>query len=72
VAAFGNATLSVSGDSTSAFFAPLGSGYFGSGSIVHDDGVSMYVDSYSNVAVSSRRETSLDVSNFSVAPGFHD
>jgi integrase len=32
----------------------------------------VYVDSYSNVAVSSPGETSLDVSNFSVAPGFHD
>ena len=69
--AFGNATLSVPGDSLSAFFALLGFGNFGSVSITHDDGATMYVDSYLNAVISAPGETSSDTNTGAAPGGFH-
>jgi hypothetical protein len=69
---FGNSTLSVAGDATSAYFAVLGSAKFGTVSVTHDDGAVMYVDSYGYAPIYSPGETSVITNTASVSPGYHE
>lgn len=63
---FGNQSMSVSGDSTSAFFAVSGSANLAKGYVSHDDGASMY--SGATTLFTSPHETTT-ITNWFSAPG---
>jgi hypothetical protein len=71
IADFGAATLSVSGDTITSFFQISGSGIFGSGSISHDDGATLYLDGSSTPIVNSAAETNDITNTFATTLGLH-
>lgn len=72
LSSFAGSTLSVAGDTSSAFFEILGSGIFSAGYVSHDDGASMYVDALANVVVDSPGETTQITNFFTTYGGPHE
>jgi hypothetical protein len=67
-------SLSSKGDTgtgSTSFFQIMGSGVFSGGSIIHDDGASVYLDANPAAVVSQPVETSAELGTFVTTPGFH-
>lgn len=60
-----------SGTGSTSFFQITGSGSFSGGSIIHDDGASVYLDGNPTAVVSQPVETSAELGTFVTTPGPH-